>query len=139
MILLTKCGFTVTLTDAKQTLQKVVRAVQGRVSGALHWSRGQPGWEAGSASPADGDQGLQLGWTLCGAGAGLTPTSPQASVLSRPQVLSLNSHFRGGRGHRGRTPSTFAGVKGSGQESNCDRFIAALRPCGSCVSLCDLE
>ena len=138
MIVLTKCGFMVTLTDAKQMPQKFVRAVQGRVSGVVHWSGGQPGWEAGPASPADGDQGLQLGCTLCGAGAGLTPTSPQASVLSRPQVCPY-SHFRGGRGHRGWTPSAFAGVKGSGQESNCDRFIAALRPCGSCVSLCDLE
>ena len=83
MILLTKRRFRVTLTDAKQTPQKFLRAVQGRVSSVLPRSGGQPGWEAGPPSPADRDRRLQLGWTLCGAGAGLTPASPQASVFSR--------------------------------------------------------
>lgn len=113
MILLTRCRLMVTLTDAKQTPQQFLRTVQGRVSSVLPQSWGQSGWEAGPPSPADRDQGLQLGRSLCGAGARLTPLTPQASVFLGPQILSLHSHFWGDRGHRGWTPSTFSGVKGS--------------------------
>lgn len=112
MSLLTRCRFMVTLTDAKQMPQQCLRTVQVRVSSVFPQSGGQSGWEAGPP-PADGDGGLQLGRSLCGTGARLTPPTPQASVFLGPQILSLHSHFWGDRGHRGWTPSTFAGVEGS--------------------------
>ena len=105
---LTRCRFMVTLTDAKQMPQQFLRTVQGRVSSVLP----QAGWEAGPP-PADRGRGLQLGRSLCGAGARLTPPTPQAPVFLGPQILSLHSYFWGDGGHRGWTPSAFAGLEGS--------------------------